>query len=100
MVDSDSKNAQAIGDNTETPLEETEQVKQLKAQLEAQLEKYPVALDPEQVAEVINCSRRYVDQLIDDGKLPYFVLDDTKTYKQKRVLKVNLMAFMINQATK
>jgi hypothetical protein len=66
-------------------------------QLEKQLDKYPVALDPTQVGEILGVSRRYVDQLLDDGKIPYFVLDDTKQYKQKRVLRANLIAYMIQQ---
>lgn len=63
--------------------------------LEQQLAKYPaVGLDPEQVAEALGISRRYVDKLLDDGTIEHFVLDPTKTYKQKRVTKAALIAFI------
>lgn len=75
----------------------TDQRVELQQQIEKQLEKYPVALEPLHIAEILNVSRRYVDQLIDEGKLEHFVLDPTRQYKQKRVLKANLIAFMINQ---
>ena len=64
--------------------------------LEKQLEGYPVALDPGQVAEVLGVSRRYVDQLLTAGKLQHFVLDETKQRKEKRVTKAALIAFMSN----
>lgn len=65
------------------------------ALLEAQLDKYPaVGLTPDQVAEALGISRRYVDTLLDAGKLEYFVLDPEKTYKQKRVTKATLLAFI------
>lgn len=66
-------------------------------QLNQELKKYPVALDPSQVAEILGVSRRYVDQLLDDGKIAYFVLDETKKQKQKRVLKATLIAYVIQQ---
>lgn len=70
---------------------------QITSTLERQLKEYPVALDPTQVAEILGISRRYVDQLLSDGKLDYFVIDETKKQQQKRVLKANLIAFIIQQ---
>jgi thymidylate synthase ThyX len=63
--------------------------------VEKQLKDYPVALDPVQVAEILGVTRRYVDQLLDEGKIPYFPLNEDKQYQQKRVLKANLIAFMV-----
>lgn len=63
--------------------------------LEQCFEKYPaVGLDPEQVAEALGVTRRYVDRLLDEGVIEYFVLDPTKTYKQKRVTKAALIAYI------
>lgn len=70
---------------------------QTASTLDTQLEKYPVALDPIQVAEILGISRRYVDQLLADGKVGYFVIDETKKQQQKRVLKANLIAYIIQQ---
>ena len=65
------------------------------ALLEKQLEKYDAtALGPEQVAEVLGCTRRYVDKLITEGKLEAFALDPSKTRKEWRVTKAALIAFM------
>lgn len=66
------------------------------AMLERALEKYPPALDPEQVAEVLGVTRRYVDNLLREGKLDHFVLDPTKQRLEKRVNKAALIAFMLN----
>lgn len=67
-----------------------------RLQLEKQLEKYPaVGLDPTEVAEVLNISRRYVDTLMDEGKLNYFVLDPDMKRKQKRVTKDTLIAYIL-----
>lgn len=71
----------------------------IKATLERELAGYPVSLEPTEVAEILGVSRRYVDKLLDDGKLQHFVLDETKTQKQKRVLKAVLIAYMIQQQT-
>lgn len=68
--------------------------------LEEDLANYPATLEPAQVGEILNVSRRYVDKMLTEGKLPYLVLDDTKLYKQKRVLKANLIAFMIQNIQK
>ena len=65
--------------------------------LEDQLKDYPVALDPSQVAEILGISRRYVDTLLDDGKMAYFIIDETKKQQQKRVLKAVLIAFIVQQ---
>jgi len=65
------------------------------AMLEAQLEKYPaIGLDPDQVAEALGITRRYVDMLLDEGKIEYFVLDPEKKYKQKRVTKAALISYI------
>ena len=65
------------------------------ALLEKQLEKYDAtALGPEQVAEVLGCTRRYVDKLIAEGKLEAFALDPSKQRKEWRVTKAALIAFM------
>jgi excisionase family DNA binding protein len=69
--------------------------KERREALERQLKDYPEALDPTQVAEVLNCTRRYVDKLIDAGKLPAFALDPTKERQEKRVTKADLMAYML-----
>lgn len=65
--------------------------------LENKLEKYPLALNPEEVAAVLGVTRRYVDKLIDDNILEHFVIDPNKQYKQKRVLKSKLIDYMIQQ---
>lgn len=71
--------------------------KEQRALLESCFEKYPaVGLNPEQVAEALGVTRRYVDQLLDDGKIEYFVLDPEKTYKQKRVTKSALIDYIIS----
>jgi len=71
------------------------------AMLEAQLEKYPaIGLDPNQVAEALGVSRRYVDMLLDEGKIEYFVLDTEKKLKQKRVTKAALIIYITNNTIK
>ena len=63
--------------------------------LEAQLSKYEaIGLNPEQVAEVLGVTRRYVDTLLNEGKLEHFVLDPTKQLKQKRVTKQALISYI------
>jgi excisionase family DNA binding protein len=65
--------------------------------LEQQLEKYPaLGLDPDQVAEALGVTRRYVDKLLDDGHIKYFVLDPSRQHKQKRVTKAALIAYITN----
>jgi excisionase family DNA binding protein len=62
------------------------------------LEKYPASLDPDQVAEALGISRRTVDRLLDAGKIEFFVIDETKERKDKRVTKAALVEFMQRQA--
>lgn len=67
-----------------------------KNTLEKQLEGYPVALDPDQVAEVLGITRRTVDKLLNEEKLPYFAIDPEAARQQKRVTKGDLIDYMIN----
>lgn len=67
----------------------------LQQQLEDQLKDYPENLDPDQVAEVLGCSRRYADGLITSGKLYGFALDPTKQRKEKRVPKSAIVGYII-----
>lgn len=69
----------------------------IKETLERELERYPVSLEPTEVAEILGVSRRTVDNLINDGVIASFVVDDSKVQKQKRVLKAVLIAYMIRQ---
>lgn len=64
--------------------------------LEKQLEAYPVALDPDQVAEILGITRRTVDKLLNEGKLPYFAVNPEAARQLKRVTKADLIGYMIN----
>lgn len=73
-------------------------------------DKYPVAMTPEQVAEALAVSRRYVDKLFDrtdavrarggdpeqEGCLVYFVLDSEKERQEKRVNQASLITYMLH----
>lgn len=91
-------------------MEVSEKVKALERQLEA----YPPALNPEELAKVLSISRRYVDKLFErtdkvrsegkdpmkEGCLVYFVLDPTSGRMHRRVSKADLINYMIsNQPT-
>lgn len=68
--------------------------------LKKQLDRYPeVGLNPDQVAEALGVGRRYVDMLLDENKIEYFVLDPSKKYKQKRVTKAALIAYILKNTT-
>lgn len=64
--------------------------------LERELEKYPTALDPNQVAEVLGVSRKTVDKLLENGTLDCFTVDPTAERKQKRVTKATIIDFMMD----
>lgn len=67
------------------------------ALLERQLAAYPDSLDLDQVAEVINVSRKTVDRLTEAGTLEAFAVDPTKQRQDKRVAKAILIAYMLNK---
>lgn len=65
--------------------------------VEEQIDALPEALDPQEVADFLGCSRRYADILMDQGKLTYFTLDPTKTHKQRRVLRATIKDFVMRR---
>jgi hypothetical protein len=69
---------------------------EVQAVLEKQLEKYEgLALDMDQVAEVLNVSRKTADKL--KLELKAFPLDPTKERKDYRVTKANIIAYLLNK---
>lgn len=68
--------------------------------LENMLKEYPPSLDPTQVAEVLNCTRKYVDKLINNHRIPAYTLDPSKERQEKRVTKADLIAYMLKNQIK
>lgn len=64
------------------------------ALLESQLAQYPDSLDLDQVASVMNVSRKTVDRLVESGTLSAYTVDPTKQRQDKRVVKAILIAYM------
>lgn len=72
-----------------------------RVELEKFMAKYPVALDPEQVAEILGITRRTVDKLLEEDRLKYFVVNPDSERKLKRITKADLVAYMLdNHLTK
>lgn len=65
-----------------------------QAEITKLLDGYPLALDPDQVAEILGITRRTVDKLLHDGKIKYFAIDPEAERKQKRVAQCDLIAYM------
>lgn len=70
----------------------TEEMRQ--AEIKKLLESYPLALDPDQVAEILGITRRTVDKLLADGKIRHFAIDPEAERKQKRVAQYDLIAYI------
>ena len=62
--------------------------------LENDLKKYGPTLTPEEVAEILQLSRKTVDEYIKNGTINAFPLDPTKERKQYRVSKSALIEYM------
>lgn len=75
-------------------------VEDRQAEIERFMASYPVALDPDQVAEILGITRRTVDKLLDENRLTYFVINPEAERKQKRVTKADLVAYMLDNHIK
>jgi excisionase family DNA binding protein len=71
-----------------------------RVELEKVMEGYPVALDPDQVAAILGITRRTVDKLLDEGKIQHFVINPGSERKLKRVTKVDLVDYMLQNHIK
>lgn len=65
-------------------------------ELEKFMAAYPVALDPDQVAEILGITRRTVDKLLDEHRIEHFVINPDAERKQKRVTKAVLVGYMLD----
>lgn len=68
--------------------------------LEEELKDYPVALDRDHVAKILDISRRKVDGLVEDGTIPHFVVDETSQKKQVKINKSDLKIYMLGKTDK
>lgn len=64
-------------------------------ELKSLLDKYPPAMNLDQVAEALNCSRRTVDKKVEQGELKAFTLNPKAKSQNLRVTKAELMAYML-----
>lgn len=67
-----------------------------KELLEKELENYPRTLSRDQVAEILELSRRTVDGLVEKKLIPSFTLDPEATRKNIKINKSDLILYMLD----
>lgn len=66
-----------------------------RAALETMLEKYPPTLNIENVASILDVCERKASELMKDGTINSFVIDETAKRKSYRTTKVDIINYLL-----
>jgi len=70
-------------------------IEEKRMELERMLDKYPPTLDIENVASILDVCERTASDLMKDGTISSFVLDETAKRKSYRTTKVDIINYML-----